>query len=421
MAGMDPRLVLHRCLAAGLAAVDPARCLPPCLPAGLPPGRTLVAGAGKAAASMTLALTRATTGPVTGVVVTRYGHGLRAGERTPGIQVLEAGHPVPDQASVEAGARILALARDAGPADRFIFLISGGASALMVQPATGLTLADKQAVTRQLLRAGASIAEINCVRRKLSAVKGGGLGRGLAAGEIWLLALSDVPGDAIEDIGSGPLSRDRTSLAEARGILARHGIRVSAAVAACLADQPGQEPAAPDPALARVVSRLVARSADAVAAVAAEAALAGYEPVVLPEARGPARTLAAEHAALIRQLRQAGRRAAVISGGETTVAVGDPAVPGGRNGEYALALALALGAEGVHALAADTDGLDGGGDNAGVLLTPDILTRAGAAGLDAARLLAENRSLQFFTILDALVITGPTRTNVNDLRVALLD
>lgn len=421
MARMDPRQLLHRCLAAGLAAVDPARCLPPCLPDGVPPGRILVAGAGKAAASMALALTRATPGPVTGVVVTRYGHGLRSGERTPGIEVLEAGHPVPDQASIQAGTRILALARSAGPADRFIFLISGGASALMVQPAPGLTLADKQAVTRQLLAAGAGIAEINCVRRKLSAVKGGRLARGLAAGEIWLLALSDVPGDAIEDIGSGPLSPDRTSLAEARGILVRHRIEVSPAVAGCLADPPGQLPVAPDPALLRVQSRLVARSADAVAAAAATAAMAGYEPLVLPEARGSAGELAMEHAAVIRRLRQAGRRAAVISGGETTVAVRDSHIPGGRNGEYALALALVLGAEGAHALAADTDGLDGSGDNAGVLLTPDILARGRAAGLDAAQLLAENRSLQFFTALDELVVTGPTRTNANDLRIALVD
>lgn len=421
MPAMDPRPLLQRCLAAGLAAVDPARCLPPCLPGVPPAGRTLVAGAGKAAASMALALSGATPWPVTGVVVTRYGHGLRTGEAIPGVDVLAAGHPVPDQASVEAGARILALARSAGPADRLIFLISGGASALMVQPAPGLTLADKQAVTRQLLAAGAGIAEINCVRRKLSAVKGGRLAAGLAAREIWLLALSDVPGDAIGDIGSGPLSPDRSSLADAREILGRYRIEVGPAVAACLAEPARQPPAAPEPALARIQSRLVARSADAVAAAAETAALAGYEPVVLAEGRGPAGALAGAHAMVIRQLKATGRRAAVISGGETTVAVRDPRIAGGRNGEYALALALALGAEGVHALAVDTDGLDGSGDNAGVFLTPDILARGRAAGLDAARLLAENRALQFFTALGELVVTGPTRTNANDLRITLVN
>jgi len=295
----------------------------------------------------------------------------------------------------------------------------------MVQPAAGLTLADKQAVTRQLLAAGAGIAEINGVRRKLSAVKGGRLAHGLAAGEILLLALSDVPGDAIADIGSGPLSPDPTSLAEARDTLARYQIAVSPAVAACLAAPVGIRPATPDAALdailGRVQPRLVARSADAVAAVAAAAQRLGYPPVVLPEARGPARALAREHAAMVCQFRHAGRRGALISGGETKVAVRAPGIRGGRNGEYALALAVALGEEGVHGLAVDTDGIDGSGDNAGVLLTPDILARGRTAGLDAPGLLAENRALTFFTALGELVVTGPTRTNANDLRIILVD
>ncbi|MBL8202237.1 MAG: DUF4147 domain-containing protein [Chromatiales bacterium] len=415
--------LLIRLFRAGLDAADPAHCLPAFLPTNRPAGRTVVVGAGKAAAAMAVAVTAHHAahglGPVAGAVVTRYGHGLRAGEQAPGIEILEAGHPVPDAASVAAGARILQVAGSCAPGDRCLALLSGGASSLLVQPAPGLTLADKQSITRQLLASGATIAEINTVRRKLSAIKGGGLARQIRAREILLLAISDVPGDALADIGSGPLSPDPASTADARAILDRHGIAPSAAVDRVLAVPAGAGGSLDLPA---VTGRIVASSATAVDAVARAAEAAGWPARVLPEVTGPARAAARAHAALIRELRAGGRRAAVISGGETTVSVTHVDARGGRNGEYLLALALELGPDaGVNALAADTDGLDGTGDNAGALLTPDTLSRAAAAGQDAAGQLSAQRSHAFFAALGDLLTTGPTRTNVNDLRIALVD
>jgi hydroxypyruvate reductase len=356
-------------------------------------------------------------GFLNGAVVTRYGHGLKSGEQAPGIEILEAAHPVPDAASVAAGARILQLARACQPADRCVVLLSGGASALMVQPAAGVTLADKQRITRSLLDSGASIAEINTVRRKLSSIKGGRLARQIRAEEILLLAISDVPGDAIADIGSGPLSPDPASRADARAIIARHGIGLPPAVANALEDVDPRTPATGPP----VTARIVASSTTAVAAVARAAEAEGWPVVVLPDVSGPARDVARSHADLIRSFQARRQRTVLISGGETTVRVTHPDGRGGRNGEYLLALALALGNEsGVHALAADTDGLDGSGDNTGALLTPDTLQRAAAAGQDAAGQLALQRSYEFFTALGDLLVTGPTRTNVNDLRLALI-
>lgn len=417
--------LLIRLFRAGLDAAAPANCLPAHLPVRRPVGRTVILGAGKAAAAMAAAAAAwhagRGLGPLTGAVVTRHGHGLRAGEQAPGIEILEAGHPVPDAASVAAGARILELARGCGPDDRCIVLLSGGASSLLVQPADGLTLADKQSVTRQLLASGATIAEINTVRRKLSAIKGGGLARQIRAGEILLLAISDVPGDVIADIGSGPLSADPASRADACAILDRYRIALPPAVSRVLAAPEGAGVAS-TAALPRVDARVVASPATAVAAVARAAGAEGWPVRVLPDANGPAREAARAHAALIRELRASGTRTALVSGGETTVTVTSEGGQGGRNGEYLLALALELGADaGVHALAADTDGLDGTGDNAGALLAPDTLRRAAGAGEDAAARLAAQCSYPFFAALGDLVITGPTRTNVNDLRIALVD
>lgn len=415
--------LLTRLFRAGLDAADPAHCLPAFLPVDRPAGRTIVIGAGKAAASMAAAIAAHYAahglGPVNGAVVTRYGHGLRAGEQAPGIEVLEAGHPVPDAASVAAATRILQVARSCEPDDRCLALLSGGASSLLVQPAPGLTLADKQSVTRRLLASGAAIAEINTVRRKLSSIKGGGLARQCRAGEILLLAISDVPGDALADIGSGPLSPDPASGADARAILDHYGIVPSAAVARALAEPAGPAEVLPFPA---VTGHLVACSATAVDAVARAADAAGWPARILPAANGAARDAARTHAALVRELRASGQRAVLVSGGETTVSVARDAGRGGRNGEYLLALALELGPEaGIHALAADTDGLDGTGDNAGAFLTPDTLQRAAALGQDAAARLSAQESYAFFAALGDLLITGPTRTNVNDLRIALVD
>jgi len=421
--------LLTRLFGAGVSAADPANCLPPFLPVTTPAGDTLVLGAGKAAARMAATVVAHYAahglGPVRGAVVTRYGHGLLPGERAPGIDILEAGHPVPDDASVAAGSRLLRLARESRPADRCIVLLSGGASALLVQPVPGVTLADKQAVTRSLLRCGASIAEINTVRRKLSTIKGGGLARQLRAGEILLFAISDVPGDAIADIGSGPLSPDPGTLRQARAVLDRYGIVPAPGVTRALEDpKPGAGPAPGkrQAAMPAVTSRIVASSATAMSAVVGAAEAVGWPSLALPDVRGPARDVARDHAALIRDLRARRQRAAIVSGGETTVAVTDASGRGGRNGEYLLALALELGKDaGVHALAADTDGIDGTGDNAGALLTPDSLRRAHDRGQDAAGHLAAHRSYDFFAALDDLVVTGPTRTNVNDLRIVLVD
>ena len=381
-------------------------------------------GAGKASARMAAALVAhhevLKLGALSGAVVTRYGHGLQPGEQVPGIEILEAGHPVPDAASVAAGARMLELASGSGPGDRCIVLLSGGASALLVQPVAGVTLADKQGVTRSLLASGASIAEINTVRRKLSAIKGGGLARRIRAGEILLLAISDVPGDLIATIGSGPLSPDPAALADAREIVARYRIPLAPAVTRALSELQLSDRPAP-PILPSVAARVVANSATAVAAVARAAEAAGWSVLVLPEVTGPAREAARTHAGLIRELLSRQQRIALISGGETTVSVTHPGARGGRNGEYLLALALALGPDGgVHALAADTDGQDGTGDNAGAQLTPDTLKRAADLGLDAEGHLAGQRSYDFFSALGDLVVTGPTRTNVNDLRIALI-
>lgn len=413
---------------AAVAAAEPATCLPAFLPETRPAGRTLVIGAGKAAATMAVAVVAHHAdrglGALNGAVVTRYGHGLRPGEFAPGIEILEAGHPVPDAASLAAGARIVAVARESRPGDLCIALWSGGASSLLVQPAPGLTLEDKQSITRRLLASGAAIAEINVVRRKLSSIKGGGLARQVGATDVLLLAISDVQGDGLADIGSGPLLPDPASRADARAILDRYGIVPSPAVARVLADPPGpvEIPAGPGRAPGpRVTARLVASSATAVAAAARAAAAGGWPVRVLPEAYGPSRDTARAHAAIVRDLRARGERAALVSGGETTVVVDRVDGRGGRNGEYLLALAIELGADaGVHALAADTDGLDGTGDNAGALLTPDTLHRARAAGQDAAACLSAQRSHAFFAALGDLLVTGPTRTNVNDLRIVLV-
>lgn len=361
--------------------------------------------------------------PPPGLVVTRYGHGLQPGETTGSIEVIEAGHPVPDEASVTAGARMLELVAGARTDDRCIFLLSGGASALMVQPVPGVDLRMKQRITTELLAAGAPIGEINTVRRALSTIKGGGLARRCAAGEILLLAISDVEGDRLEDIGSGPFSPDPVPVTAAAQILHRHGIRMEAAMAAWLDHRTdaarGQPGELPSPG---VQAQIVARSRDATAAVAEAAANAGYIPRVLPEVYGPARTAAAAHAAAVLDLRRPGQRVALISGGEATVRLAGSAGAGGRNGEYLLALAVALGDRaGVHALAADTDGLDGTGDNAGALISPDTLQRGAALGRDAPDELARHGSYGFFAALGDLVTTGPTRTNVNDLRIILVD
>lgn len=360
--------------------------------------------------------------PVSGMVVTRHGHGSRDRLVLPGIEFLEAGHPVPDAVSIAAAERALRLLRGLAPTDCVIALISGGGSALLTLPAPGITLADKQDLTRQLLASGATIAEINCVRRKLSAVKGGRLACAAAPATVLVLAISDVPGDDIRDIASGPFSPDATTLADARAVLDRYACRISDSVRRFLHEPAHETPKPGDPVFANVQVRTCARSADALAAAAVVLSRGGFRAQLMDDSvNSPAGALATEHARLAREYQAAGAQVALITGGETTVRVRNPAGRGGRNVEYLLGLALALdGLPDVWALAADTDGIDGTQTNAGALLGPDSLERARRQGRDAAALLAANCAWDFFAALDDLVLTGPTGTNANDVRVVLI-
>ena len=409
----DPRLLLRRLLNAALASARPAQCLPPHLPEP-PAGRTVVVGAGKAAATMARAVEDHWAGPLEGLVVTRYGHRVPTAK----IEVVEAAHPVPDAGGREAAARILSLAEGLSADDLALCLISGGGSALLTLPAPGLELADKQAVTGALLRSGATIGEINCVRKHLSAIKGGRLGAACHPARVVSLLISDVPGDDPAVIGSGPTVPDPTTFADALAVLQTYGVAEPAAVIQHLESGAEETPKQGDPRLADAETRIVATPAMALAAAAEAARKAGYEPVVLGDAlEGEARALAREHARLARD---AAPGTVLLSGGEATVTVTGEG-RGGPNAEYALALALALdGAPGVFATACDTDGIDGTEDNAGALVTPDTLARAGEAGEDAAARLAANDAYGFFAGLGDLVMTGPTLTNVNDFRAILV-
>ncbi len=425
----DPPALLRRLLDEAVAAARPERCLPPAL-AELdnfgPAGRILVLGAGKAAAAMAQTVERAWPArELEGLVVTRYGHAVPCRR----ICVLEAAHPVPDRAGADAAAQILELARGAGAEDAVLFLLSGGASALLSRPAPGLTLAAKQAVTRALLAAGANIHEINAVRKHLSAIKGGRLAAGAAPARLTTLAISDVAGDDPATIGSGPTVADPTTLADARRVLENYGIGPGQEVTAALAE-PANETVKPgDPRLAGAHYRLIARPAQSLAAAARLAEAEGFAVEMLGDGlTGEARDLGRAHAALARERaakRQGDQPLLLLSGGETTVTLtgggGPETGKGGPNTEYLLGLAGALdGMPGVWALAADTDGADGSEDNAGAVVRPDTADRARQRGLRPAAFLADNDAWSFFDALDDLVVTGPTHTNVNDFRAILI-
>lgn len=395
------------------------------MPLYLPPppaGRTLVVGAGKAAAAMAAQLEMAAKAQwphaawekLGGLVVTRYGHG----RETDRIRVVEAAHPVPDAAGRDAAATILAEASALGADDLMICLISGGGSALLALPAEGIGLEDKQAIARALLRSGASIHEINIVRRHLSAIKGGRLALAAHPARCVTLAISDVPGDEPATIASGPTVADTSTLADARAVLDRYGIDAPARIHRHLADAGAETPKPGDPRLATSSFHLLARPAEALAAAARAAAALELAVTDLGDRlEGEARHLAAAHADLAKASLPG---TLILSGGETSVTVRGKG-RGGRNLEYLLALGLALeGRDSVWALACDTDGIDGTEDAAGALLTPDSLERARAAGLDPAAMLADNDAYSLFQALGDLVVTGPTRTNVNDFRAILV-
>ncbi|NKB47783.1 MAG: DUF4147 domain-containing protein [Alphaproteobacteria bacterium] len=411
---MTPDDLLRALFDAAVAAAQPERCLPAHLPTPSK-GRTIVVGAGKASASMARALEAHWPEPLEGLVVTRYGHAVTC-ER---IEIVEAAHPVPDTAGLKAAQRILDLMAGLTADDLVITLISGGGSSLLTLPAPGLTLADKQAVNTALLQSGAPIDAMNCVRKHLSAIKGGRLARAAAPARLEALIISDVPGDDPAIIASGPTVPDPSTFAEANAVVARYEIALPAAVRAHLAAGLDESPKPGDPCFANTGLKLIATPSMALAAAAKVARDAGYTVDLLGDAiEGEARDVAADHA---HRARAATPGTAILSGGELTVTLtGDG--NGGPNTEYALALALALDrAEGIHALACDTDGIDGSADNAGARLAPDTLVRAAAAGLDPRAALAGNDSYSVFSALGDLVITGPTQTNVNDFRAILIE
>ncbi|MEA2982637.1 MAG: glycerate 2-kinase [Alphaproteobacteria bacterium] len=422
----DARQFLDGLFRTAVVAAHPSSCLPRHLPPPPRTGRLIVLAAGKAAGSMAevteAAYADLPPGRLTGIAVARQGYArpLRL------IPMIEAGHPIPDAAGLEATDRALALADSAGPDDLVLVLLSGGASANWIAPVEGLSLGDKQGVTRALLRSGANIGEINTVRKHLSRIKGGRLARRAHRARVLTLAISDVPGDDPAVIGSGPTVADPTTLADARAIVARFRLDLPETVARALADPKNESPKPNDPVFSSTEFKLIARPADAFRAAEQAVREAGYECVMLGDRiEGEARDVAADQAGRALALQRQGRRAVLLSGGELTVTIRGQG-RGGPNQEYALALAMALdGAPGIAALAGDTDGTDGGAgsadDPAGAWIDQNTLARARRHGLDPAHFLSDNNSTGFFTRLGDLIETGPTWTNVNDFRAIVVD
>ena len=420
MTFLDPRALLLRMFDAAVASAQPEHALPPCLPS-TPRGRTIVVGAGKAAATMARAFEAHWTAPLEGVVVTRYGHGVPC-ER---IEVIEAAHPVPDAASVEAATRILRRVTEPHIDDLVVALISGGGSSLLALPLAGVALADKQQLNRALLASGATIGEINCVRRHLSAIKGGRLAAVCHPARLLTLAISDVPGDDPIDIASGPTVADPTTVADALDVLRKYRIEPPRTIREVLGSAAAESVKPGDPRLARAEYRLIATPQKALEAAAAVAREHGITPLILSDRiEGEARDVGKALAAIGLQVAAHGQPASapcvLLSGGETTVTVRGEG-RGGRNVEFLLALALALQGHGsIHALAADTDGVDGADEVAGAIVTPDTIERAIARGRHPALDLEHNDAHACFAALGDQVITGPTRTNVNDFRAILV-
>lgn len=422
-ASITPRQFLRALFDEGVAAVSAEMCVPSALGWEQTAGRTLIIAAGKAAAAMASVATTRIAGPVSGLVVTRRGHAGAPHSLPDTIELIEAGHPVPDAESLTAATRALELVRGLGAKDRLLALISGGGSALLTLPVPGVSLADKQAVTQSLLRSGATIAEINSVRKHLSLIKGGRLAVAAAPARITTLIISDVPGDDPSFVASGPTVVDHTSLEMARALIERYRIEVPANIIAALNSTENETPPSDALGLAGGDVRIVAQASHALAATRRLAEAQGYKVTDLGDhLQAEARHLGAGHAALARRLSGDGLARVIMSGGETTVHVVNPAGRGGRNLEYLLGLALALdGAARIYAIACDTDGIDGTENNAGAVITPDTLERARVLGLDAREALRSNSAYDFFAALGDLIVTGPTRTNVNDLRAILIE
>jgi len=419
----SPRALLHGLFDTAVAAVSAAQCLPAFLPEP-PRGRTIVIGAGKGAAAMAEAVEQHWKGELSGLVVTRYEHGRAPGTQGR-IEVVEASHPVPDAAGQRAAQRMVGLLEGLTEDDLVLCLISGGGSALLAAPAEGLTLADKQSVNRALLKSGASIGEMNCVRKHLSSIKGGRLALACAPARVETLLISDIPGDDPTLIASGPTLPDATTCADALAVINKYGIDVPEAVCRHLETGAGETPKPGDARFEGHRSHVIATAQHALEAAAAQARALGYEAHILSDSiEGEARDVAEVHAGIVRQIvarnQPFTKPCVILSGGETTVTVRGNG-RGGRNAEFLLALGVALdGLPGVHAIACDTDGIDGSEDNAGAILTPDSLARAEALGLKPKQLLDNNDGYGFFDALGDLIVTGPTRTNVNDFRAILI-
>jgi hydroxypyruvate reductase len=416
---MTPPDLLKAMFQAAVEAALPALCVPAHLPPR-PQGRTVIIGAGKASGAMAKALEDAWDGPLEGLVVTRYGYRVP----TERLEVVEAAHPVPDAAGREAARRILDLVQGLTEDDLVLCLISGGGSALLALPAEGVSLEDKQAVNKALLKSGATISEMNVVRKHLSAIKGGRLAAAASPARVVALMISDVPGDDPSIIASGPTVPDPSTNKDALGIIAKYGIEVPANVRDLL-QKAGETPKPGDKRLANVENIMVATPQASLEAAADVARKAGIKPVILGDSiEGESRDVALVHAGIARQCALRGQPeqppCVLISGGETTITLKGKG-KGGRNTEFLLALAIALdGMSGIYALAGDTDGIDGSEDNAGALIYPDTLARAEKAGLSAKAMLADNDPYSFFAGLGDLLETGPTLTNVNDFRAILI-
>lgn len=414
------RELLRELFDAAVTRALPSVCVPAYLPEK-PKGRVVVVGAGKAAASMAKAVEDA-WGEVQGLVVTRYGHNVPCKY----IEVVEASHPVPDAAGMEAAERILASVKGLGPDDLVLALISGGGSSLLALPAEGITLADKQQVNKSLLVSGATITEMNCVRKHLSAIKGGRLAAAAAPARVITLTISDVPGDDPSVIASGPTVADPTTYADALGIVRKYKIDVPPAVLARLEAGKDETPKPGNPCFDKAELRMIVTPQASLEAAAKVAIENGYNPMILGNAiEGEARDVALVHAGIARQVVEFGQPAKapliLLSGGETTVTVRGKG-RGGRNAEFLLALAVALeGNAHIYGIAGDTDGIDGTEDNAGAIIDPTTLARAAQAGLNAKTYLGNNDGYSFFEKIGDLVKTGPSLTNVNDFRAILIE
>ena len=421
MSDFNPRQFLLELYGSAVGAVSAEKCLPAYLPEPPKNGRTLVIGAGKGAAAMARAVEQHWKGEISGLVVTRYEHGVDCQH----IEVVEAAHPVPDEAGLAAAGRMLEMVKGLSENDLVLCLITGGGSALLSLPAPGISLEQKQALNKALLRSGATISEMNCVRKHLSAIKGGRLALACAPALVVTLLISDVPGDDPGVIASGPTLPDPTTCDDALAVLKKYKIEVPSNVRKYLETGEGETPKPGDPSFARNEHHVIAIAQDALEAAADYAEQVGIKPYILSDGiEGESRDVALVHAAMAKQVASRGqpfqKPCVIISGGETTVTVRGSG-RGGRNAEFLLSLAVALeGHPDIHAVACDTDGIDGSEDNAGALYSPDSLARGAEKDLRAKTLLENNDGYGFFSALDDLVVSGPTRTNVNDFRAVLI-